>query len=234
MMRVLFFVLTAFATLQAQTIAIVNGKAVTQAELDAFKQTQDPRQLAAMAGDNLLRFYGLVSRMAELAEKSGFAERSPYKEQLALQRTLLLSQAIGAEYGRDVPLTPEDEQRFYDAHKDLFLQAEVRAFRVVDKAKVPGPTDFAALPVTQIRRYDDNIASPIRDAVFAAKSGELTRAVTQPDGVYIYRIDRITAQPFAEIRGYAAKLVSDERYQTWLAGVTKSVTVEKSPAKLPN
>jgi hypothetical protein len=217
--------LIAAAALHAQTVATVNGKPVTRAELDAFKSTLPP-QMASLTGENFLRYYGFVLRMAELAEKSGLADKSPYKEQLALQRVLLLSQAMGAEYGRDVPITPEDERKYYDQHKDRFVQADVRALRVPDKTKAAEPAEFSAVPVTQIRRYDDNVASQVRDAVFAAKPGEFTGPISQPDGVYIYRVDRIAPQPFSEVRGYAAKAVSDERVQSWIAGVTKSVTVQ--------
>jgi peptidyl-prolyl cis-trans isomerase C len=240
MMRILVFLLAA-ASLHAQAIATVNGKPVSQAELDAFKSTLPP-QMTAITGStaSLLRYYGFVNRMAELAEKAGLAEKSPYKEQLALQRTLILSQAMGAEYGRDVPITAEDEQKFYDQHKDFFKTADVLALRAPDKVKaaelarqLQSGADFAALAkqypapgLTQVRRYDDNISSSIRDAVFAAKPGEITTPIAQPDGVYIFRPVRITPQPFSDVRGYAAKAVSDERYQSWMASVTQSVTVK--------
>jgi parvulin-like peptidyl-prolyl isomerase len=238
-MRLVLLLLFAGA-LHAQTVAIVNGKPVTQAELDNFKGALPP-QMATLTGDNLLRYYGLVNRMAELAEKAGLADKSPYKEQLALQRKQFLGQAMASEYGRDIPITSEDEQKFYDQHKDLFLLADVIALRIADKAKaediwkqLQSGADFGALAkqypatqLTQIRRYDDNIASSIRDAVFAAKAGERTHPIAQPDGVYLFRIDRITQQPFAAVRGYAAKGISDERYHSWLASVTQSVTIEK-------
>jgi hypothetical protein len=214
-MRILVCLLAA-AALHAQAIAIVNGKPVTQAELDAFKVTLPP-QMTALTGDNLLRYYGFIQRMAELAEKAGLPDKSPYKEQLALQRVLILSQAIGAEYGRDTPITADDEQAFYAAHKDLFVVADVAVVRAPDKAK--------AAELKQIRRYDDNFSSAVRDAVFAVKPGETTRPITQPDGVYVFRIVRITPQPFDAVRGYVAKALSDQRYQQWIASVTQSVTV---------
>jgi hypothetical protein len=217
-MRILVFLLTV-ASLHAQALAIVNGKPVTQAELDTFKSTLPP-QMTAITGStaSLLRYYGFVNRMAELAEKAGFADRSPYKDQLALQRTLILSQAIGAEYGRDVPITPEDEQKFYDEHRDRFVIADVVVVRAPDKAK--------AAALKQIRRYDDNVSSAIRDAVFAVRLGATTRPIAQPDGIYIFRVVRVTPQTFFEVRGYASKAVSDERYQSWIASVTQSVTVK--------
>src|SRR6266545_4889600 len=127
-MRALLILLTA-AALHAQTVAIVNGKAVTEAELAAFKATLPPPMVTALASnpDGILRYYGFIGRMADLAEKAGLADRSPYKEQLALQRKLLLGQAMGADFGRDVPITPADEQQFYDQHPDQFVKADVRA-----------------------------------------------------------------------------------------------------------
>ncbi len=217
-MRILVFLL-AVASLHAQALAIVNGKPVTQAELETFKSTLPP-QMTAITGStaSLLRYYGFVNRMAELAEKAGLADKPPYKEQLALQRTLILSEAMGAEYGRDVAITPEDEQKFYDEHRDRFVIADVVAVGAPDKAK--------AAALKQIRRYDDNISSAIRDAVFAVRPGETTRPIAQPDGIYVFRVVRVTPQTFFEVRGYASKAVSDERYQSWIASVTQSVTVK--------
>jgi parvulin-like peptidyl-prolyl isomerase len=239
-MRTLLLLFSA-AALHAQTVAVVNGKPVDAAELQAFQAGLPPMPGLTANPDNLLRYYGLVSRMAELAEKSGVANQSPHKEQLAAQRKLLLFQAMTTEYGRDLPITPEDEQKYYDQHKELFVRADVIALRVPDKAKaddlskqIQSGADFAALArqypaanYAQVRRYDDSVPSAIRDPLFAVKPGEITRPIPLPDGVYILRLDRVTPQPFSEVRGYAAKAFSDDRHQAWIAAVTKSVTVEK-------
>jgi hypothetical protein len=225
--------------LEAQTVAIVNGKPVDEAELQAFKAGLPPGVVPNP--ENLLRYYGLVSRMAELAEKSGLADQSPYKEQLAAQRKLLLFQAMTTEYGRDLPISPEDVRKYYDQHKDLFVVAAVTAIRAPDKAKaddlskqLQSGADFAVLAkrfpaanLTEVRRYDDNLPSQVRDPLFELKPGEIAKPITLPDGVYILRLDRITPQPFQEVMGYAAKAFSDDRHQAWMASVNKSVTVEK-------
>ena len=237
-MRILLL-LCAAAALPAQTIAIVNGKPVSQAELNAFKLGLPPGM--NVDPEYTLRYYGLVSRMAELAEKSGLADQSPYKEQLAAQRKLLLFQAITAEYGKDLPMTMEDAQKYYDQHKGTFVVADVTALRAPDKAKAEElakklgaganfadlAKQFPAPNYPPVRRYDDNIPSLVRDPVFAVKPGELTRPITMPDGVYILRVERITPLPFSEVRDFAAKLFSDDRHQAWMASVSKSVTVEK-------
>jgi parvulin-like peptidyl-prolyl isomerase len=248
-MRALAVLFSALA-LHAQTVAVVNGKPVTESELEAFKATIPPELRVVMRNpDSLLRYYGFISRMAELAEKSGLADRSPYKEQLAIQRKMLLGQAMQTDYGRDVPITPADEQKYFEQHKDLFQQATVVSLLVPIKSpseaaaakakaddlrkRAVGGADFAELAkqhpgdVTSIRRCDTDSPSIIRDAVFATKAGDITPAVALANGVYVFRVERIVPMPLSEARGYASKAISDERYQTWMNSVNKSVTVEK-------
>jgi hypothetical protein len=109
-----------------------------------------------------------------------------------------------------------DKAKAADLAKQLKSGAEFAAMA----KRYPAPA------LTQIRRYDNNLSSAIREAVFAARPGENTRPVAQPDGVYVFRVLRVTPQAYSEVSAYAAKAVSDERYQSWITSVTQSVTVK--------
>jgi peptidyl-prolyl cis-trans isomerase C len=246
----------------AQTVAIVNGKPVTAAQVEALKASLPP-ELAMMVGrdpDELLRYYGYMSRMAELAEKEGLGERSPYKEQLDLHRKDVLGRAMMAEYRKSDPATEEELTSYYDRHKDAFTLAEVEAFCV----PVRGPEDVAAAtakadklrrqleagggsaalakeyPVPAIpdwagelspmAKSDTRFPEVLREAVFAVKARGVTKPVALRHGVYVLHVKQSGLKPLSEVRGQAVQAVMDERLQTWMAAVRQSVTVEKPGA----
>lgn len=63
----------------------MNGKTVSQADLDAILKLA-PAELRPAITKNpqeLLRYYGFVQRLAEMAEKEGLANQSPLRERLA-------------------------------------------------------------------------------------------------------------------------------------------------------
>ena len=49
----------------------------------------------------------------------------------------------------------------------------------------------------------------------------------QPNGFYLFRLESLSVKPYAEVRGDINKTLGDQRYQAWMAGVQKSVTVAK-------
>ena len=250
------------AAAYAQTVAIVNGKPVTAAQVEALKANLPP-ELAAMVGrdpEELLRYYGYMSRMAEQAEKAGLGERSPYKEELDLHRKSVLGQAMMAEYRKGDPVTDAELASFYAAHQATFTTAEVEALCI----PVTGPADvaaatakaealrkqieaggnFAALakpyPVpaspdwagelSPMHPNDTRFPDVLREAVFAVKPGGVTRPVALRRGVYVLHVKKSGLQPLAEVRGQAMQAVIDDRLQSWMAEVRMSVTVEKPGA----
>src|SRR5436305_1082490 len=87
--------------------AIVNGKPVTKAELDAVLKLAPAELQAVLAKDPgaLLQYYGLVDRVSEMAEKTNLGEQSPIKEQLVLARKQILTNAAYERYFIDHPTT---------------------------------------------------------------------------------------------------------------------------------
>ncbi len=248
-----------------QTVAIVNGKPVTASQLEALKASLPP-ELGPMLGrdpEELLRYYGYMSRMAELAEKEGLDQRTPYKEELDLHRKDVLGRAMMAEYRKGDPVTEEETARYYETHKGAFTRAEVEALCV----PVAGPADEAAalvkaekvrkqleaggnftalakqypVPATPdwagelspMHKDDTRFPDALREAVFAVAAGKVTKPVALRRGVYVLHVKASGLQPLAEVRGQVAQAVMDDRLQTWMAGVRKSVTVEKPGQEKP-
>lgn len=103
-------------------VAKLDGHPVTVAEVgliaDIFPASEKERILQNK--EEMLRKFGLMSRLAAQAEAAGFAVRSPYKERLATARVQTLAQAQTNAASAARVITPEDQRKFYDAHQDDF------------------------------------------------------------------------------------------------------------------
>src|SRR5215471_3318023 len=102
-----------------QPRGIVDGKPVNQAELEALVNLVPEQQRAAIASspEELLRYYGFVTRMAEMAEKAKLWEQSPYKEQLELGRKTVLAVAQIEQYSKNLNISNAEVDKYYEDHK---------------------------------------------------------------------------------------------------------------------
>jgi parvulin-like peptidyl-prolyl isomerase len=237
--------------------AIVNGKPVTKAELDAILKLAPAELQAVLAKDPgaLLQYYGLVDRVSEMAEKTNLAEQSPIKEQLVLARKQILTNAAYERYFIDHPTTREDEEKFYSEHMDDYTSALVKVVYVpirtpgdeaAAKAKAQSlvkqlgmGAEFNELadkyPLADfpnvIKKSDANIPEAIRTVVFALKKGGTTGPIVLPNGVYLFRLQDLSVKALNDVRGDVGAQLSNDRFRAWIAEIRKTVTVGAAPAK---
>ena len=235
-----------------QVRGVVDGKPVNQAQLEALINLVPEQQRGAIATnqEELLRYYGFVSRMAEMAEKQKLGEMSPYKEQLELGRKTVMAVAAMSEYSRNLGITTADVEKYYEDHKDTFTTANVTVVQVpiASDAEAEGVKAKAEALWKQLKaggdfsaaakkypvdgafhsfKKSDPIPAEIKDAVFALKPGEITRPVARPNAVFIIRLDTLTVKPLQDARGDVLKTLQDAKFQAWMDGVRKSVVVGK-------
>jgi parvulin-like peptidyl-prolyl isomerase len=230
----------------------VDGKPVTQAQLEALINLVPPEQRGPLSADpqELLRFYGFIVRMYELAEKDKLAEQSPYKEQLEVGRKFALAVAEMSEHGKGNVVSNADVEKYYEAHKDSFTTAYVTVVQVPVKneseaaaaktkaetlsKKVQSGGDFDALakeyPVDgnfKSFKKSDNLPAEIKDVVFQLKPGQVTKPIARPNGVFLIRLDKLEAKPLQDARGDIVRDMQNEQYQKWMDGIRKSVVIGK-------
>ena len=113
-------------------VLMVDGKKITAAEMDKFFAELPPQVLQAVKGrpESLSQIF-LMKRLLEDAEKAGIDKKSPYKEQIEFNRLQLLAQAELTEYGNNIRVVPEDEQKYYKDNPDKYKQAKVRVIQIV-------------------------------------------------------------------------------------------------------
>lgn len=121
----------------AQNIAIVNGKPVPKARVDALlKQVnqqaaaqgqQLPPDLDQRARDKVV----LDEIFLQEAEKRGLAATPEYKQQMEQARAGVLIQALFADYVKKNPITPAEVQAEYDKYKGQASGTEYRARHIL-------------------------------------------------------------------------------------------------------
>jgi len=137
--------LLAPAVVQAQNIAIVNGKPVPKARVDAL-MAQITKQAAARGQqlppdiDRLVRDKVVLDEMfTQEAEKRGLAASADYKAQMELARENILVQALLADYEKKNPVSDAEVQAEYDKFKAQSSGTEYRARHILvekeDEAK---------------------------------------------------------------------------------------------------
>jgi len=202
---------------QAQNIAIVNGKAVPKARVDAFiKQIQAqaaaqnqqlPPDIEQRVRDKIV----MDEIFSQEAEKRGLAATPEYKQQMEQARQAVLLQALFAEYAKKNTVSDADIQAEYEKFKAQSSGTEYRARHILvekeDEAKaliaqIKGGANFEELakknskdPGSGANGGDLDFAAagsyvPEFSQAMVALKGEMTQEpVKSQFGYHIIRLD---------------------------------------------
>lgn len=171
---------------QAQNVAIVNGKAVPKARVDALlKQVnaqaaaqgqQLPPDLDQRARDKVV----LDEIFLQEAEKRGLSATPEYKAQMEQARTGLLVQALFADYTKKNPITDAEIQAEYEKFKTQASGTEYRARHILVEKE-----EEAVALVKQIKggaKFDELAKKSSKDTGSGANGGDLDFAAP---GAYV-------------------------------------------------
>ena len=215
-------------TASAQNIAIVNGKAVPKARVDAFiKQIQ--AQAAAQGQqlppdlDQRVRDKIVMDEIfAQEAEKRGLTATTDYRTQMEQARQEVLMRALLTDYAKKNTVTDADIQAEYDKFKAQASGTEYRARHILvekeDEAKaliaqIKGGASFEDLakknskdPGSGANGGDLDFAAPgsyvpeFSQAMVKLKKGEMTmEPVKTQFGYHIIRLDDTREAQFPPI-----------------------------------
>ena len=215
-------------TANAQNIAIVNGKAVPKARVDAFiKQIQ--AQAAAQGQqlppdlDQRVRDKIVMDEIfSQEAEKRGLAATADYRTQMEQARQEVLMRALLTDYAKKNTVTEADIQAEYEKFKAQASGTEYRARHILvekeDEAKaliaqIKGGASFEDLakknskdPGSGANGGDLDFAAPgsyvpeFSQAMVKLKKGEMTmEPVKTQFGYHIIRLDDTREAQFPPI-----------------------------------
>ncbi len=109
-------------------VATIDGQKVLASDLQAVMRAVSPAQQQQILQDPriFLETYGLMRRLAGMAEKGALDQKSPLKEQLAYNRMLALAQAQMSFAQNQIVVKPEEVKKFYGENKDVFSQVRIK------------------------------------------------------------------------------------------------------------
>jgi peptidyl-prolyl cis-trans isomerase C len=67
---------------------------------------------------------------------------------------------------------------------------------------------------------------PVKTAVFALKTGELSQPLRQPTGFYLFRLEALEVQPYNEVFPQIATDLRQERFNDWIKGLQNQYKVK--------
>lgn len=73
---------------------------------------------------------------------------------------------------------------------------------------------------------DNTLPAPVRSVIFGLKPGEVSDPILQGNGYYIFRMEKFVEPDYTTIRSDVYLAVQKERFDKWMEGVRKSVSVE--------
>lgn len=127
------------APVYAQTVATVNGKAITQKQVDQFVSLLVAQQGAKDSPDLRAQVkQEMIGRLVavQAAEKAGIDKRADVRQELDIARQSILVRALMADYLKKNPITDEKIQADYDNIKKKQagrLEYKVRHILVKDE-----------------------------------------------------------------------------------------------------
>lgn len=157
----------------AQNLALVNGKPVPKARLDAMmtqlaKQGQAPSpEVEGKVKDQLV----LREIFAQEAEKQGIAATKEYREQMEFARQSVLIQTLFANYEKKNPSTEAEARAEYDKIKAANGDKEYRARHILVESE-----DQAKSLIEQLKKgasFEDLAKKNSKDPGSAENGGDL-------------------------------------------------------------
>ncbi len=237
----------------AQNAAIVNGKSIPSARVDAMvKQMaqqgqKDSPEMRSMIRDELIN----REVLAQEADRQGIANRPEVKNQIELARQSIVIRALAQEFIAKNPVKDEDLKAEYDKFKatqsgkeyharHILVEKEDEAKAIIAKLKDGAKFEELAKaskdPGSGNQGGDlgwapqDAFVKPFSDAMVALKAGEITQAPVQTQfGYHVIKLEEVRdAQlpAFDEVKGQIAESLQQRKLQEFQQGLRKKAKVQ--------
>jgi len=172
-------------------VAEVDGKKYTAGELDKMIASlpQQYQESAHLQPQRFLVQLFLYQHLAQEAEKANLDKQEPWKDDIAFQRMVLLSQAEMNEYKNHIAITPEDQEKIYKENPDRFKQVKVKVIRLTFSATPdkPGPDGKKMMSEAEAKAKADELRKQIlagADFVKLVKENSDDKTSADKDGDY--------------------------------------------------
>jgi parvulin-like peptidyl-prolyl isomerase len=185
-------------------VASVEGKSLTAAEVDKLIAGLPPQLQQNVQKDRrqFLQQWALFKKISKMAEASKLDEQSPYKERLDYMRMQLLLNAQLEQVSLQIPVSTEEQKKFYEANQDRYTQAKIKViyipFTATESPEAPSdPKAKKPLTEAEAKAKAAGIVKQVRggadfikmvkehseDQASAAKDGDFGQPISRTDSI---------------------------------------------------
>lgn len=195
-------------------------------------QDRDPYKYRQLYNESIFYAQAMIQETSnsypvtqEMKEKY-FAEHSSEYQRAKVRMLLIGFTPEG------VPVAPGQKTR-------TLAEAKKLAADVVRRAK--GGEDFSALvkqfsddaeskekggEYPDIKPTDGGVPAPVKAAVFALKPGEVSDAIQQGNGLYVFRLEGLVTPTLQEVNDDVVLEIQRARFDEWMRSVQQSVKID--------
>jgi peptidyl-prolyl cis-trans isomerase C len=238
----------------AQNVAIVNGKAVPKARVDALAQqiAKSGRPVTPDMESQLREEVIAREVFMQEAEKQGLSSSDDFKVQMELARQTLLIRELFAEYQKKNPVTDADLKAEYDKFaatnggkeykaRHILVEKELDAKTIIVNLKKGGKFDEIAKKQSKdagsgAKGGDLDWANPssyvpeFSEAMLKLNKGQMTEnPVKSQFGYHVIRVDDIRSAQlpsFQEVKPQIAQQMQQQKLATFQEELRKKAKVE--------
>jgi len=238
----------------AQNVAIVNGKAVPKARLDALalQLSRSGRPVTPEMQTQIREEVIAREVFMQEAEKLGLSATADFKSQMELARQAILIRELFADFQKKNPVTDADLKGEYDKFvaanggkeykaRHILVEKESEAKDIIANLKKGGKFEEIAKksskdPGSGANGGDLDWANPssyvpeFAEAMTKMTKGQLTSAPVKTQfGYHVIRVDDIrTAQlpPFEELKPQISQQMQQQKLATFQQGLRDKAKVE--------
>jgi peptidyl-prolyl cis-trans isomerase C len=204
-----------------------------------YKEALELNRVQVLAQAELTTHQNTITVSSEDQEKYYKEHPDKYKE--AKVRAILIAfnpSGKPAPDGKKAVTEAEAKAKIEDLRKQIVAGADFGKLareNSDDSVSAAKDGDFGVLKPTS--PYPE----PVKTAVFALKTGELSQPIRQPSGFYLLRLDALDVQPYNEVFSQIATDLRQERFNDWVKTLQTQYKVKvdnpayftpRSPAQL--
>jgi peptidyl-prolyl cis-trans isomerase C len=237
------------------TVATLDGKTITQDELEGFIRAANGKALNELSPEERQNALDALIRLrlvAAQAEKDGLDKEPQTATNLELARMDLLQRALAEKYLKDKTPTDQELRAEYETQIARQSRSEYRARHILVQTE-----EFANQLLARIKKGEkfERVASaesldsskqqggdlgwfspqtmvkPFADAVMGLQKGQMTDKPVQTQyGWHIIRLEdtrEVQPPPFEQVRQQLGRVVYEKKFRAYTDELQKAAKIEK-------
>ncbi|MEM7282797.1 MAG: peptidylprolyl isomerase [Pseudomonadota bacterium] len=237
---------------QAQTLATINGKNITENDIQMFTEGRVQGQITDQQKAQILESLIDLELLSTEAEKQSLHKAERITARLDLQRDQILAQEMVRSYLEKNPVTDADIKAVYEQAsgagdgglkeywaRHILLESEEDANAVIEELK--GGADFATLAREKstgpsapkggdLEWFPANaMVPPFAEAVQKMEKGTFTQAPVQTQfGFHVIYLEDTRSQSFEQVKEQYRNPARNAKVQQYIQSLRESAKIEKT------